>query len=381
MARIEKHPSGYRVRWEAGKDERGERVRRSRVFKAHEDARTFMRQIAASEGRGAGSERIGDAMQNWIVYRESMRTISPKTAERHLGIARNLADALGNAPLHKINSPLVESALKRLAQIGGPAKRPMAARTIHHHRGLLSQFCKRMVSQGLMTRNPVEGTETPKQPRVKAKAPTLDQVETLLDLCSKSGRCNGLLRIIALTALHTGARRGEILALKWGCVDLDRGEIRIEAALEQTQQPDGMRLRFKAPKTEAGLRTIPISGTLASALRAHRVTQAEKRIRVGAAYAGNHLVFANEIGEPLTPSDVSKRLGHLARDAGFGRDVQPLHGLRHLHGTRLNAAGLDAKTIQARLGHEDISITLQLYVHEDDENARKAADVFEGLGG
>ena len=69
MARIEKHPRGYRARWEAGKDADGKRIRRSRVFVRFEDAKGHLRKVASTEGYGSGSGLLGDEMVSWITYR------------------------------------------------------------------------------------------------------------------------------------------------------------------------------------------------------------------------------------------------------------------------------------------------------------------------
>ena len=378
MSSIQKHPRGYIVRWEAGKTADGRRKRRSKVLASFNDAKVFQRHIAATEGAGGDDAPIGAAMLDWIDTREAMGSISAKSAERQRNIARNLGVALGDLPVHKITSRDVNRAFVHLRQKGGKRGTPLAARTLHHHRTVLSQFMKTLVAQGRVPRNPVEGAERVRVAKVKAEAPTLTQVERLLELCDGSSACNGLLRLVVLTALHTGARRGEILALRWVDVDAGARIISISRSIEQTPRHG---IRFKAPKTEAGRRAIPCTATLINALEAHRPRQAEQRLAAGSAWADNDLIFANVLGEVFNPEEISRRVGQLARKAGFAPNVAPLHGLRHLHGTRLNAAGLDAKTIQTRLGHEDVAITLQLYVHADDENAKRAADVFEGLGG
>lgn len=342
MASIHKHDRGWIVRWEGGRDVNGKRVRRSKVLKNHSDAKEYRNRIAATEGRSSDSAPLSKCMLEWIDQREDMRTISPKTAERQRNIARNLGKCLGDPLIHKVDARAVNHSMIQLGKGGGHSGRPLAARTVMHHRTLLSQFCRTLVAQGRIPRNPVDGTERINLPKVRAEAPTIEQVEALLALCSRSAKCNGLLRLIVLTALHTGARRGEILALRWKDLDINSRKLSIVRSIEQTSSHG---LRFKAPKTQAGRRIIPCSGTLVSALSGHRSAQAEQRIGAGPAWADNDLIFSNALGEAIRPEDVSRSVGLMARKAGFSKNVAPLHGLRHLHGTQLNAAGMDAKTI------------------------------------
>ena len=86
-----------------------------------------------------------------------------------------------------------------------------------------------------------------------------------------------VLEPIVVLALTSGARRGEILALAWGAVDLQRGSMTIERSLEQTRAG----LSFKAPKTRSGRRHVSLPVIAIEALKAHRIRQLEMRVRLG----------------------------------------------------------------------------------------------------
>jgi integrase len=161
-----------------------------------------------------------------------------------------------------------------------------------------------------------------------------------------------------LIALATGMRRGEILALKWRNVDLDRGMVRVLESLEQTSAG----VRSKAPKSGRG-RTITLPSFAIGELRRLKREQAETLLRCGVRQAGNTLVCARADGSPTTPLGFSNAFFTFVRtlDAAFPRIR--FHDLRHTHATQLLLAGVHPRIAQERLGHSTVALTLDLYSH------------------
>ena len=184
------------------------------------------------------------------------------------------------------------------------------------------------------------------------------------------------LHSIACTALATGARRGELLALPWECLHLDAATMRIERSLEQTK--DG--LRFKAPKTKHGRRTITLPAGVVTVLREHRVRQLELRLQLGLGRPEpDALVFCRPTGEPIPPNNLS-RDWRLACKA-LKLPTVMFHALRHTHASALIAAGVDIVKISRRLGHGSPAITLSVYSHlfdMRDDAAAQAIDIAMG---
>jgi integrase len=160
-----------------------------------------------------------------------------------------------------------------------------------------------------------------------------------------------------LIALTTGARRGEVLALRWRNVELERGTVRIVESLEQTKTG----LRFKSPKTERA-RAITLPSFAIEELRRLKREQAEALLALGVRQTEDTLVCARRDGEPLQPQSLTHEFPRfLARLKGFPR--VSFHDLRHSHATQLLLAGVHPKIAQERLGHSTISTTLDLYSH------------------
>jgi integrase len=168
------------------------------------------------------------------------------------------------------------------------------------------------------------------------------------------------LHIPVLLAALCGLRRGEILALKWEDVDLDRRILLVRRSLEEVRV-DGQRVaRFKETKTGRA-RAVAMPPLVVEALREHRRTQAAERLRAGPEWKDHNLVVCGPFGEPLTPSAVSRGFGRLTKMLGLRRRF---HDLRHAHASHLVRAGVDVRTVAGRLGHSTPSLTLNVYSHE-----------------
>jgi integrase len=190
------------------------------------------------------------------------------------------------------------------------------------------------------------------------------------------GERNRLLCALAVTALATGARRGELCALAWKDFDAEAGMLRVERSLETTKEEG---LRIKSPKTKHGRRAISLPGLAIEELRAHWKAQQEERLACGLGRATpDDPIFAMADGSPLKPNALSR--DWLVATAAVGRPIN-LHSLRHHHASNLIAAGVDILTVSRRLGHASPTITLGVYGHlypnTDDKAARAIEAMFE----
>ena len=175
------------------------------------------------------------------------------------------------------------------------------------------------------------------------------------------------------TLLFTGARRSEVLALRWKDVDLDMGEITIARALHHLRNGTTV---IRAPKSAKGRRSIPLPPSATLALRQHKHVQAADRLTLcGVAPSSIDFVFAQFDGRPWLPDTVSAGWRKLARKSGFV-GIR-LHDARHTHATLMLKDGVHPKIVQERVGHASIQITLDTYSHVSPSLQRSAAERFD----
>jgi integrase len=170
---------------------------------------------------------------------------------------------------------------------------------------------------------------------------------------------------LILTALGTGARQGELLALRWHDVDLEAGSL----SIRRTMQADGTPA---PPKTESSIGDITMPRFVAETLRAHRASQLRQRLATGPAWHDEDLIFTRKDGRPLSPTTVRGRY-RVAIDVA-GLPHRPFHSLRHAFATLQHEGGEDMRTTSKLLGHASISTTMDIYAHLSPKTQQRAAE-------
>ena len=236
----------------------------------------------------------------------------------------------------------------------------------HVHR-LLHRALGHAGTWGLAQGNVASLVEPPKVDTAEVVILEKDQIVRLLK--HVKGRT---LHPILMLALATGARRGELLALRMRDFDPAKGTIRIERSLEQTKAG----LRFKSPKTKHGRRTISVPPVVLATLKVHILKVQERRLLLGLGRAGrDDLLFPRWDGEVRSPHWLTQKFQLCMTALKIERVT--LHCLRHTHASQLIASGMDVLTISRRLGHGSPAITLTVYGHLMTGADAKAAEVME----
>lgn len=223
------------------------------------------------------------------------------------------------------------------------------------------------VKRRLIDWNPALSVELPEHHRTQTDVWTGEQLAMFLAAIADE-RLYALFHLIAFT----GMRRGEAIGLHWIDADLETGIIRV--AHQVTDAGQGPRLG--KPKTNAGVRLVPIDPGTVSVLEQHNNRQAAERSHAGPAWEEHGLVFTHESGKLLRPDAVTALFTRLVKRTGLPRIR--LHDLRHTHASLALSAGVDIKVVSSRLGHSTTAITSDLYTHVVPELARQAADAIAG---
>jgi integrase len=148
----------------------------------------------------------------------------------------------------------------------------LAPRTVHHAHRLLRQVLATAVKDGNLARNVADVHRPPKVKRTEVEILSADQIGNV-----RTALAGHTLFPIVMLALGTGMRRGELLALQWGDIDLENANLGVRRSLEETSAG----LRLKAPKSDSGWRTISLPSSTVALLRSHKLDRLQIRLITG----------------------------------------------------------------------------------------------------
>jgi integrase len=331
-----------------------------------EDAKKKLRALLASVDDETYTPPSKATIADWVRARidqwenqPGKDAISARTAARYRQLLdHQIVPHLGDEHVQRLKWLKVQEWHTALHKSG------LAPRTIGHAHRVLGKALGDAVKAGIVAENPCK----------LQKAPTVedngDDMVIVKDVPAFVEKIAGsVLYPHAVLGLFTGMRLGEVLALKWSRVNLDRGVIEVREALEETKTYG---IRFKAPKSKAGRRDITLPDIVVETLRDHRRAQLELRMQLGIGrMPDDGLLFPNIEGGPRRPTTVSADFAALAERIGMPEVT--FHSLRHSHASQLIDANVDIVTISKRLGHSKPDITLRVYSHLFKTDDRKAA--------
>ena len=347
----ERSPGHWAIILDIHDPQTGKRRRKWHSFRGtKKEARIEQSRLITEMAAGAYVETdrtsLNDFLDRW--ERDWAATnVSGKTAERYSHLMKHIRPTLGAKPMQAIRAQDLNALYTSLRD-------RLAPRTIGHVHRLLHLVFGHATKWGNIKRNVVALVNAPKVPVTEAPVLQLAEIPQMFD--AVRGRS---LYPIAVVALGTGMRRGELCALRWQDVNLDAATLRVERSLEQTRKSG---LRFKEPKSKRGRRTISLSATVVAELRKRWAAQQEQRLSLGLGGSpADGLVFADWDGSPLAPDRLSDNFSNAMAAAGLPHVT--LHTLRHTHASQLIRAGVDILTVSRRLGHANATVTLNTYGH------------------
>jgi integrase len=365
----------WRLKYEAERDPTisARNTRTVTVRGTKKQAQAELTRLIAEVDRGISVDpskvTVAEYIRTWL---NGADHLAGTTRERYRSLAeQQIIPHLGSMVLQKLRPVHIADWHAALLNSGGHDGNPLSARTVTHAHRLLHTALARAAKLEVVGRNVADLVRPPTVNAAEIRTLTADQIG---DVFAKLRGAR--LLPIAAVALGAGLRRGELCALRWGDIDLDKATLRVECSMEQTAAG----LRVKGPKTKHGRRVIALPAYVVEILRGHRTQYLEQRFALGVGRPGTEdLVFALPDGSPWPPSYLSRawRRATLALELP---DVG-LHGLRHSHASALIAAGVDPLTISRRLGHATPAFTLAVYGHlfaNTDAAAARAIDAAMG---
>jgi integrase len=290
---------------------------------------------------------VGQYLDKWV----DEQRIGARALQRYKQLVRrNIIPALGHIALSKLTADQISAHYTKALAKGGRLdgrKGGLSPSTVHYQHFILKKALKDAVRRTLLFRNPMDAVDSPHVEKPTMRTLDLDQAAQLI----KDARPSSLFIPIFL-ALTCGLRRGEICALRWGNVDLDKATLNVVESIEQTLAV----VRLKRPKSGRG-RVIDLPEMVVTELREHKAAQESK---LDKPVTPDSFVYTMWNGEFVKPDSLSTMWGQWS--AGRKPRVR-FHDLRHAHATYLLMQGVHPKVAQERLGHSTVAITMDIYSH------------------
>ena len=307
----------------------------------------------------ASSASVEYVINAW--YEAAEGRLTPKTASNYeWRVRRNILPSLGKIQVDELTPAHIDKLYREL-EVKGDS--PAGIRQTH---AILRSALNQAVKWGWLDSNPALRASPPRLPQKDMASISVEQLAVLIRDAEQANP--QWAAMIALAAV-SGLRRGELLGLKWS--DIEENSIRIRRSLGYTPK-DGI---FEGPTKTRQTRRVALDQVGMAIIERQKEEIRFAADKVGSLVAEDPYLFSPEPdgAKPFHPDSISKVFRRIA-DAHGWREIH-FHSLRHFSASEMIAAGVDVRTVAARLGHADASITLRVYAHALPERDRAAAEI------
>jgi integrase len=319
-----------------------------------------------------GKLTVGDYLDRWL--RDSVKgTVKETTYANYSYITRvHISPALGRVKLKNLTPAHVRGFY------GEKARTNLSAATVKKMHVVLRRALSHAVSDGVIPRNAADNVKPPRASAPGEEIRPLNSVECCAFLEASRGE---RLEALYVLAVHCGLREGELLALRWEDVDLEVANPALLVRHTLTRGEDGRGYVVGASTKSGKGRRVRLTRQAVASLKDHRMRQLEERMSLTGLWQDQDLVFPNNIGFLLNPSNLRNRsFKRIKARSGVREDLR-FHDLRHTCATLLLREGVNAKVVSEMLGHASIVITLNTYTHVLPDMQDSAADAMEAALG
>lgn len=246
----------------------------------------------------------------------------------------------------------------------------VSANTVLHYHAYIHSALSCAVNKDLLKTNPSSRVELPKRTKHIADFYTPDEMETLLRASMGTS-----METVVLLAAWFGLRRGEIIGMKWSCIDFNNATLTVRGTMTRTKT-----MSFEeSAKTSSSIRTFPMTGYVVTYLKHLKDKQERNKSRLGAKYHDEwkEFVCVHEDGRIISLDYVSRHFPMLCKEYGL-RQIN-LHSLRHSNISLLISAGAHMKEIQEWAGHSNYTTTANIYAHLQSQSKVKLSNSVQNV--
>lgn len=315
-----------------------------------------------------------DAYCDYVIDLKEQRGVKHSTIVRYKDLAARIYPIIGHIKLTELRVDHSNDLYTALSADGLNKKTggKLSAKTIIEHHRLISTVLEQAFKERLIIFNVARQADLPRAEKKEVNYFQAEQVEAIRNaLENETPKWKMLVHLL----LITGARRGEILGLKWDKVEFDKNRIYICNNILYT--PD-RGIYEDTPKTDRSKRYIVLPTETVNELKAYKRYQAQEFLKIGISHNINGYVFSQYNGMPMHPDSVTDYLNKFSKK--YNLPHINAHAFRHTMASMLYFNGVDSVSISKRLGHAQVSTTANIYAHimeeADQRNAEILSDIF-----
>lgn len=337
-------------------DSTGKRVIKG-CFNRKVDAEAELARVLNSLGQGTYINKkkditFNEAADRYIKYHAEMHC-KPSTYNNYKGYLNNhLKDCIGKKKLNDITSLDIQKLMHEKVNQG------LSNQTVNHIIKFIGAVFQKMINDELMYKNPAARIKKLKSNHKKFKVLTIEEAELALKTAEEYFPD---FYPMLFTALYTGMREGELIALTWDKINWEKREIMVDSNYSLGE--------ITTPKTKHSIRRIDMSDKLVEVLMKWKEEYPKSSL---------NLVFPNQVGNYNDPNNIVKRRFYYVLDLAGVERIR-FHDLRHTYASLLISQNVSPKYVQSQLGHGSIQITMDTYSHIMPEDKIRAVKVLDGL--
>lgn len=325
--------------------------------------------------------RVSDNKQTFKAYCEYVldmkykrENIKHSTANRYYSLAERIYEHIGHIKLCDIRAEHLNKLYTELAAEGTNKRTggKLSNKTILEHHRLISTVLKQAKKEGLIVNDVSECAEKPKVKKKLANYYQPDEIEAIRTALESAPL---KWKVLTHLLLITGARRGEILGLRWSDILWDSDKIFFQNNILYSSKQG---IYMDSLKNENSVRVVSIPHETTLLLKEYRLKQDEEKAQLGDVYEDNGFLFTQYNGKPMHPDSVTDYLKKFSKKHNLPH-LNP-HAFRHTMASILYYNNVDSVTISNRLGHAQVSTTSNMYSHiintADKRNAEIIGKIF-----
>lgn len=382
-AKITKKKEGkYLLSVYLGRDLDGKQIVKSKMVEAKSglEARRKYSEFESDVLKGKyaydNKMKVADLCEFWLHDYVEVR-LAPKTlASYKTQIKLRIKPGLGHVRLKDLRPVDIIRFMNELEETrtryDNKKQEKVSDRVVSDTFKVLSSMLTDAVEWQMIPDNPCEKVPHPKVRKKKIHLPPEDDIKKILAAVMQLDVKH---RLMVLLPIYTGVRAGEMLGLQWKDIDFDKKLI----SVIRSNQRVGKKLITKEPKTEGSVRRISFGEGISGLLQEYKKWQEDEKSLLGSQWQCEEeaWVFTKWNGQPMGVTTPTQFWSKFLKTNGFPH--MRFHDLRHLSATILIAAGIPIKSVSARLGHTQISTTLDIYADALESVDRAAADKMDSF--